>query len=65
MGDREGSIVSNQRAVEMQGTELDELNGTSIWVRGEGVSGMDVTPAMESEHVQDDLIDEHTGDDVF
>ncbi|OMP10184.1 beta-galactosidase 8-like protein [Corchorus olitorius] len=45
--------------------EGDELNGTSVWVRGEGVSGMDVTPAMESEHVQDNPIDEHTGEDVF
>ncbi|OMO94447.1 Transposase, Ptta/En/Spm, plant [Corchorus olitorius] len=36
MGNREGSNVSIQRAVEMQGTEVDELNGTSIWVRGEG-----------------------------
>ncbi|OMO72736.1 Transposase, Ptta/En/Spm, plant [Corchorus capsularis] len=28
MGDREGSTVSNQKAVEMQGTEVDELNAS-------------------------------------
>lgn len=62
MGD-ESSLYREQGSEEIH-VEFHDTHDASNWVRSE-VDGVEVTPEMENEHVEEDPIDELNGENIF
>ncbi|XP_039123410.1 uncharacterized protein LOC120260030 [Dioscorea cayenensis subsp. rotundata] len=64
--DDEWSFEKQQFDREVHAKNVISTCDTSNWVRNEvDDDGVDVTQKMENEEVQDELVDEHDGEDVF
>ncbi|GMI77427.1 hypothetical protein HRI_001412000 [Hibiscus trionum] len=63
-----GDASSFNKDEELEQLVLDESTDTSVssWIRNDdGANGLDVTPDMENENIEEYLINEENGEDVF